>query len=162
MSLGVPQNPKTPYVSREIEDSVMNISIEATIKSITSLTIKVKPQSYSLRYFGRYISKILSAMKHPPLTQPTFDESSNLRRRPIVKCPVAPCGYVGRYDNVKRHVKSKHHHAIDGTPAVPQILPSSAEASEVQMASPRGEIEMPVELSQPLPPRNIRTRVCKR
>ena len=75
-------------------------------------------------------------MKHPPLTQPTFDESSNLRRRPIVKCPVAPCGYVGRYDNVKRHVKSKHHHAIDGTPAVPQILPSSAEASEVQMASP--------------------------
>ena len=49
------QYPKTPYVSREIEDSVMNISIEATIKSITSLTFKVKPQSYSLRYFGRYI-----------------------------------------------------------------------------------------------------------
>ncbi len=101
-------------------------------------------------------------MKHPPQTQPTFDESSNLRRRPIVKCPVAPCGYVGRYDNVKRHIKTKHHQVIDGTPAVPQILPSSAEASEVQMASPRGEIEMPVALSQPLPPRNTRTRVCKR
>jgi hypothetical protein len=54
-SKSLPQNPKTPYVSREIEDSVMNISIEATIKSITSLTFKVKPQSYSLRYFGRYI-----------------------------------------------------------------------------------------------------------
>ena len=101
-------------------------------------------------------------MKHLSLSQPSLKESSSLRRRPIVKCPVEPCGYVGRYDNYKRHAKTKHRQVIAETPAVPQILPLSEEAIEVQMASSRDEIEAQVALSQPLPPRNIGSRAFRR
>jgi hypothetical protein len=80
-------------------------------------------------------------MKLLSLSQPTLNESSGQRRRPILKCPVHPCEYVGRYDNVRRHVKTKHREVIEGAPSVPQILPSPGEASEVQMTSPLGEKE---------------------
>ena len=47
-------------------------------------------------------------MKQKPMSQPTLNASSNHGRHAIVKCHEINCEYVGRSDNVKRHMKRRH------------------------------------------------------
>ncbi|MFN9910276.1 MAG: hypothetical protein ACK56F_29890, partial [bacterium] len=62
-------------------------------------------------------------MKKPPLSQASFKSSSRHGCHAIVKCPNDHCGYVGRSDSVKRHIKRKHPDMHLVPPTRPKVSP---------------------------------------
>ena len=65
-------------------------------------------------------------MKKPPLSQASLKSSSRHGCHAIVKCPNDHCGYVGRSDSVKRHIKRKHPVMHSVPPTRPVVAPSQA------------------------------------
>lgn len=65
-------------------------------------------------------------MKKPPLSQASLKSSSRHGCHAIVKCPNDHCGYVGRSDSVKRHIKRKHPDMHLVPPTRPVVAPSQA------------------------------------
>ena len=61
------------------------------------------------------------------MSQSTFGALSNHGKHATTKCPVESCGYVGRSDNVIRHVKRKHKHTLV-VPPVFEMVPPMPEA----------------------------------
>ena len=74
-------------------------------------------------------------MKKPPLSQASFKSSTRHGCHAIVKCPNDHCGYVGRSDSVKRHIKRKHPDMNLVPPTGPMVAPPHVSLSNPRLAS---------------------------
>ena len=91
-----------------------------------------------------------------------LDTSSSHGRHAIVKCPAESCEYVGRSDNVKRHVKRKHKHMIVVPPVVQLVPPSPEAPNDDHGASPQPCNEIKIHSTSAFTQRQIPSRGCKK
>jgi len=78
-----------------------------------------------------------------------------------MKCPLESCGYEGRSDNVKRHIKTRHQQSV----VVPQIRLDAHSADEApnedQGASKQLDINISCHSSKARTHKQIRSKASK-
>ena len=109
----LPQNPKTPYVSRwSIELSkywiyyFIDLVFKAPVKSRFSSSL------WDFIIIGNLQFQVI-IMKSPPISKATSKDESKHGRHCTVECPVEGCTCIGRSDNVKWHVSRRHQGQAD-------------------------------------------------
>ena len=92
----------------------------------------------------------------------TFGALSNHGKHATAKCPVESCGYVGRSDNVKRHVKRNHKHTLVVPPVVEMVPPMPEAPNDVLGDSFQPFNQLSIHSANGLTKREIRSRECKK